>query len=186
MNNENIEFDILSFSKNMLKTTQRRVDEKHLIILGNNGSGKTTLFNNIIGAPSDEIRQTCGVYYNFIRYQGSSRKTILNLYEIGGGINNVQLVKTIINNKNLNNAIFILTMDFSKPETILSSIKDYVRELLQIIKEIAEQENIVDVIESKKNKYRETNSNDFRRLQIFPAEVIVVGTKYDCLETADM
>jgi G3E family GTPase len=185
-NKETIEFDIMSFSKNMVRTLQRRIDEKHIIILGNQGSGKTTLFNNIIGAPSDDIKPTCGIYYNFIRYQTGSKKTLLNLYEIGGGVKNLPLVKTILNNKNLSNTIFILTLDFSKPETILPSLKDYVKELLSIIKDIAEQDTIVDVITVKQGKYRDTNSSDFRRLQIFPAEVIVVGTKYDCLEKMDM
>jgi GTPase SAR1 family protein len=183
--NEIIEFDILSFSKNLVKTTSKRVEEKHIIFLGNQGSGKTTLFNGLLGAPLDDLKPTCGINFNFTRPAGN-KKTILNLYEIGGGVNNVSLVKTIVNNKNLTNCVFVICLDFSKPETILPSLKDYIASLGGIIKDLAEQDTIIDVIEAKKSKYRDINSNDFRRLQIFPAEVIVVGNKYQYLEKADM
>jgi GTPase SAR1 family protein len=192
-NNEKIiiksEFSILELGKNMIKTSFKKTDEKILILIGNRSSGKTTILNTILQSnlQKENYTPTCGINYNFMRYQpNNNKKYILNLYEIGGGLENINLIRTIISDKNIKNTIFVLSLDFSQPNKILKSLKDYLKELATIIKEIIEEETILEMIENKKGKYRDKNSNDFKRINFFPLELIVVGNKYDCLEKIDL
>jgi len=165
---DNIEFNLFKFSKNMIINTNRKVEEKNLIIIGDKGSGKTTVFNNIFTSSSTKeiYSPTCGINYNFIRFQASSRKYLLNIYEIGGGIKNIALLKTILNEKNIFDTFIILTLDFSRIENCLNSLKQYLIGLITIIKEIANMDIINELIENKKMKYKDRNSSDFKKINI--------------------
>ena len=48
-----------------------------------------------------DYKPTSGINYNYIRYQPGSKKLLYNIYEIGGGIVNVNLIKSIINEKSI-------------------------------------------------------------------------------------
>lgn len=182
------QYSFIDLSKNLAKNSFKKIEEKNLIILGDKTSGKSSIFNIFFNVSQKEsYNPTCGVNYSYMRYQPSvNKKFILNLYEIGGGIKNLNLIKTIINEKNVKNNIYIITLDFSKPNLILDSLKQYLKELSQIIKESASQETLLEIIESKRMKYREPCISDLKRINIFPGEVIIVGNKYDFLEKIDM
>lgn len=182
-------FNILHFAKNMVTIAQKKAEEKTLIILGDKAAGKTTIFNNLIGISSqkDNYSPTSGINFNYIRQQLGQRKTILNIYEIGGGPNNLELIKTIVNKNNFRNTFFILVLDFSKPQNILDSLKSFLFDLNNFIKELVANDDIAEAIENKKSKFIDRNTNnDIRRLNFFPAEIIVVGNKYDYLEKREM
>ena len=185
---DNIEFNLFKFGKNMVQNTNRKVEERNLIILGDKGSGKTTIFNNLFTSSStkENYSPTCGINYNYIRYQSGSKKYILNVYEIGGGIKNLGLIKTFLNEKNIFNTFIILSLDFNCIDNCLTSIKQYINDLNNIIKEIANGEIISELIENKKNKYKDRNSADFKRIKLFPLEMILVGCKYDIFEKIEM
>jgi len=52
---------------------------------------------------------------------------------------------------------------------------------------LVSNDGLVEAIESKKNKFSDRNVNsDIKRLNFFPAEIIVVGNKYDYLEKQEM
>jgi GTPase SAR1 family protein len=185
----NSDYNILDLAKNLVKTSLKKTEEKNLIILGEKSSGKTSLFNNILlnFTQKETYTPTCGINYSFIRYQpNSNKKLIMNVYEIGGGNGNIGLVKTILNEKNLKNTIFVLNLDFSRPASILQSLREYLKQLGSILKDLFNSEYLMEVIENKSLKYKDTNSSDFKRINIFPAELIVVGNKYDCLEKIDL
>jgi GTPase SAR1 family protein len=189
----NSDFNILELGKNLVKTSIKKIEEKNLIILGDKSSGKTSLFNNILlnFTQKETYTPTCGINYSFIRYQpNSNKKLIMNVYEIGGGISNVNLVKTILNEKNFNlkNSIFVINLDFSRPSTILLSLREYLKQLLSILKEVYNSENLIEIIENKNIKFRDKkeNNNISNIISIFPAEIIVIGNKYDFLEKIDI
>ena len=79
-------------------------------------------------------------------------------------------------------------MDFSKQARILLSLKTYLASIKKIISEISNDNNdlLADISEAKKTRYNNENQNDLKRINIFQAEIVVVGTKYDILEKADM
>ncbi len=181
-------YSILDLGRNLIRTSYKKVEEKNLIILGDKATGKTTLFNTILQSSShkDSYTPTCGVNYSYMRYQPStSKKFVLNIYEIGGGIKNVSLLKAILSQINIQNTIFLLVVDFSQPENILKSLKFYIKEINSMIRELFDQELISDMIESKRFKYSDRNSNDFKRINFHPAEIILLGNKYDYLEKID-
>jgi GTPase SAR1 family protein len=181
------QFNILDLSKNIMRTNMKKTEEKNLIILGEKGSGKTSIFNCLTNTTNkDTYIPTCGINYSYMRYTPGNKKFILNIYEIGGGIKNLELVKTIINEKNLQSTQFILCLDFANPKSILDSFKEYIRELHNILKSICNQEEILNIIENKRFRYKDINSNDFKRINFFPAEIIVIGCKYDYLEKIDV
>jgi len=186
---ETLRNNLFDLAKNFVNTSQKKIEEKNLIILGDKCSGKSVLFNTITQNSSSKSNYipTCGINYSYMRYQPSTtKKLLLNIYEIGGGINNINLIKTVLNDKNLRNTIFLINLDLSRPREILILLKNYLKELKSIIKEIAEHETILDIVENKKSKYKDPNSNDFKRINIFPAEVIVIGNNYESLEVIDL
>jgi hypothetical protein len=193
MNEENINYELIDSSFNLLEigknlAKNKKHDEKNLIIIGDKSSGKSNLFNNVLMSMSqkDSYTATCGINYGFMRYQPSTnKKFILNIYEIGGGISNLSLIKSILNSKNLNNTSILLNLDLSKGNSILKSFKNYLKELNLILKEL-NQDMLIEVIETKRSKYKDINSNDFKRINIFPIQLIVIGNKYDALEKIDL
>ncbi len=182
-------FNILHLAKNMVNISHKKIEEKNLIIIGDKASGKTTIFNNIIGISSqkENYSTTSGINFNYLRQQSGQKKTILNVYEIGGGSSNLEVIKTIINNNNIRDTFFIICLDFSRPCIVLESLKSFLFDVNNIIKEIISNDNIVEIIENKKNRFIDRNTNnDIKRLNFFPTEVIVVGNKYDFLEKREM
>jgi hypothetical protein len=189
-NNENIsKFNMINFAKSMQIVSQKKQEEKNIIILGDKASGKSTILNNIIGTNNNKenYSPTSGISFNYLRQQIGQRKILLNLYEIGGGIDNIELIKTLINEENFSNTIFILILDFNNPENVLKSLKNYIIELNTIIKNLFSQDILLEIIENKKNKFLNRNTNnDYKRLTFFPAEIYVIGNKYDSLEKREM
>ena len=186
---ETSKFNMLNFAKSMISVSQRKQEEKNLIILGDKASGKSTIMNNIIGTNNNKesYNPSSGISFNYLRQSIGQRKILLNLYEIGGGIDNIELIRTIINEDNYINTIFVLCLDFNKPENVLKSFKNYIIELNRILKELFTQEILLEMIEKKKNNYADRNLNcDYKRLTFFPADIYVVGNKYDCLEIREM
>lgn len=185
----NSKFNMLTFAKGMISISNNKQEEKNLIIIGDKGSGKSTIFNNILNINShkENYNPTSGINFNFLRQQNSQKKFLLNLYEIGGGLDNMDLIRTIINEENFSNTFFIFVLDFKKPENVLKSFKDFVIKLSKILKEIFSQEILLEIIEKKKNMFVDRNVNmDYKRLTFFPAEIFVIGNKYDALEIREM
>lgn len=182
-------FNILNFSKSMVSVSYRKQEEKNFIIIGDKGSGKSTIMNNIIGSNSNKenYSPTSGISFNYLRQQVGQKKILLNLYEIGGGIDNIELIKTIINEDNYFNTYFLISLDFNKPENLLNSFKNYIIELNRILKNSFSQEILLELIEKKKNNFPDRNTNsDYKRLNFFPAEIYIIGNKYDYLEKREM
>lgn len=182
-------FNMLNFAKSMVSVSQRKQEEKNLIIFGDKASGKSTIINNILGTSNikENYNPTSGISFNYIRQSIGQRKILLNIYEIGGGLDNIELIRTIINEDNYSNTTFILCLDFNKPENVLKSFKNYTIELNRILKDLFTQEILLEVIEKKKNNFADRNTNsDYKRLTFFPAEIYVIGNKYDSLEIREM
>ena len=117
-NQKKSKFNILEQGKIMILKDENSLDEnsKNLIIIGPKKSGKTTIFNLLSTGEThiSDYTHTCGINYGFMRLQ-KSKKKLINIYEIGGGIENLSRISTLVNNKNLNSTLILLILDFQTP-----------------------------------------------------------------------
>ena len=187
---EKPKFNLLEQGKKMLISSDPTSIEniKNLIIIGPKSSGKTTIFNFLSTgeANTNEFISTSGINFGFMRYQKSknkSSKKIVNIYEIGNGIENLTLIKTIINNKNIENTIFFLLFDFADPQNIITQIFKFLKELKNILTETIENETLNEIIKSKESQY--TKYQKSKEVNLFPANLYLIGNKYDILEKID-
>jgi hypothetical protein len=187
---EKPKFNLLEQGKKMLISSDPTSIEniKNLIIIGPKSSGKTTIFNFLSTgeANTNEFISTSGINFGFMRYQKSknkSSKKIVNIYEIGNGIENLTLIKTIINNKNIENTIFFLLFDFADPQNIITQIFKFLKELKNILTETIENETLNEIIKSKESQY--TKYQKSKEVNLFPANLYLIANKYDILEKID-
>jgi hypothetical protein len=114
----------------------------------------------------------------------------LNIYEIGrikinigGGISNINLLSTLINDKNIKNTLILLLLDLSNPSKVIETMHSWLNSIKSIIKDKISSELIKDILENKKTKYEKQNIdlNNF-----VPCEMTLLFTKYENFENLDM
>ena len=176
-------FNILDQGKFMLLTGENSSEEnsKNLIIIGPKKSGKTTIFNLLSTGEAhlSDYTHTCGINYGFMRLQ-KSKKKIINIYEIGGGIENLSRISTLINNKNLNSTLIFLILDFQTPENALNTLIIYNEQLRKILSSVIEKEYLDEIINSKNSQYTKIKKDS--SVNLIPINIYVIGNKYDILE----
>ncbi len=183
VNPKKSKFNILEQGKFMLVTGENSSEEnsKNLIIIGPKKSGKTTIFNLLTTGEAhlSDYTHTCGINYGFMRLQ-KSKKKIINIYEIGGGIENLSRISTLVNNKNLNNTLIFLILDFQTPENALNTLIIYNEKLRKILSSVIEKEYLDEVINSKNSQYTKIKKDS--SVNLMPINIYVIGNKYDILE----
>ena len=183
VNPKKSKFNILEQGKFMLVTGENSSEEnsKNLIIIGPKKSGKTTIFNLLTTGEAhlSDYTHTCGINYGFMRLQ-KSKKKIINIYEIGGGIENLSRISTLVNNKNLNNTLIFLILDFQTPENALNTLIIYNERLRKILSSAIEKEYLDEVINSKNSQYTKIKKDS--SVNLIPINIYVIGNKYDILE----
>ena len=183
VNPKKSKFNILDQGKFMLLTGENSSEEnsKNLIIIGPKKSGKTTIFNLLSTGEAhlSDYTHTCGINYGFMRLQ-KSKKKIINIYEIGGGIENLSRITTLINNKNLNNTLIYLILDFQRPENALNTLITYTESLRKILSSTIEKESLEEIIKLKNSQYTKIKKDP--SVNLIPINIYVIGNKYDILE----
>ena len=183
VNPKKSKFNILEQGKFMLLTGENSSEEnsKNLIIIGPKKSGKTTIFNLLSTGEAhlSDYTHTCGINYGFMRLQ-KSKKKIINIYEIGGGIENLSRISTLVNNKNLNNTLIFLILDFQTPENALNTLIIYNEQLRKILSSVIEKEYLDEIINSKNSQYTKIKKDS--SVNLIPINIYVIGNKYDILE----
>ena len=183
VNPKKSKFNILEQGKFMLLTGENSSEEnsKNLIIIGPKKSGKTTIFNLLSTGEAhlSDYTHTCGINYGFMRLQ-KSKKKIINIYEIGGGIENLSRISTLINNKNLNSTLIFLILDFQTPENALNTLIIYNEQLRKILSSVIEKEYLDEIINSKNSQYTKIKKDS--SVNLIPINIYVIGNKYDILE----
>ena len=183
VNPKKSKFNILEQGKFMLLTGENSSEEnsKNLIIIGPKKSGKTTIFNLLSTGEAhlSDYTHTCGINYGFMRLQ-KSKKKIINIYEIGGGIENLSRISTLVNNKNLNSTLIFLILDFQTPENALNTLIIYNEQLRKILSSVIEKEYLDEIINSKNSQYTKIKKDS--SVNLIPINIYVIGNKYDILE----
>ena len=178
-------FNLLEQGRLMLIGNEEELS-KNLIIIGPKGSGKSTIFSLLTtGSPNNySDNGTCGINFGFMRSLNSVKKKTINIYEIGSDIENIILIKTILNNTNLDLTIILIVLDFENPNMQLSYLLKYISALIKIISKIIDGNSIEDNIKNRISFYDSKKKPD--EVNVFPIETYVIGNKYDLLEVIDI
>ena len=180
-------FNILDQAKKVLITSGTQNISKTLILLGSKKSGKTSIFTTLTSnntSSNNDYSPTFGINYGFMRYQHStSKKQIINIYEIGGGIENLSLLKTIINTQSISNTLIFLVLDFEKPESVLETFLSFTKKLKDLLTDIIDKDAIKDILQSKEQMLPKTINKNL--ISLFPCDISVICNKYDIFEKID-
>ena len=166
------------------------IDEvsKNLIIIGPKSSGKSSIFSLLTtGTPNTYYDNgTCGINFGFMRTQNSAQKKVMNIYEIGGecDLENLSLIKNIINNENFESTLLFIILDFENPYKQLTYLLKCITNIKKIISEIIEINIVENNIKNRIALYPSNKRPD--SVNVFPIETYVIGNKYDALETIDL
>ena len=174
-------FNLLDQGRLMIIGTNEEIS-KNLIIIGPKGSGKSSIFSLLTtGSPNNySDNGTCGVNFGFMRSQSSSQKKVMNVFEIGSGIENIVLINTILNNENFEFTTLLIILDFDDPKSQLN----YLIKCLSYLRKIFIKNIEANIIETSiKNRIGQYQSGiKPGEVDVFPLETFVIGNKYDILE----
>ena len=178
-------FNLLEQGRIMLIGNMDEVS-KNLIIVGPKSSGKSSIFSLLTtGTPNLYYDNgTCGINFGFMRTQNSAQKKVMNVYELGSEIENLSLIKNIINNNNFESTILFIVLDFENPQMQLTYLLKYISNIQRIINGMIDVNIIENNIKNRISQYPSNKRPD--GVNIFPIETYVIGNKYDTLETIDI
>ena len=180
-------FDLLDQARKVLVTSGTSNTSKNLILLGSKKSGKTSIFTTLTSnnaSLNNDYTPTFGINYGFMRYQHStSKKQIINIYEIGGGIENLSLLKTIINTQSISNTLIFLVLDFEKPDSVLEHFLSFIKQLKDLLTDIIDKDAIKEIIQVKEQLLPKTINKNL--ISLFPCDISVICNKYDIFEKID-
>lgn len=178
-------FNLLEQGRIMLIGNMDEVS-KNLIIVGPKSSGKSSIFSLLTtGTPNLYYDNgTCGINFGFMRTQNSAQKKVMNVYELGSEIENLSLIKNIINNNNFESTILFIVLDFENPQMQLTYLLKYISNIQRIINGMIDVNIIENNIKNRISQYPSNKRPD--GVNIFPIEAYVIGNKYDTLETIDI
>ena len=180
-------FNLLEQGRKVLITSATSNISKNLILLGSKKSGKTSIFTTLTSnnpSSNSDYTPTFGINYGFMRYQHStSKKQIINIYEIGGGIENLSLLKTIINSQSISNTLIFLVLDFEKPDSLLEHFLSFIKQLKDILTDIIDKDAIKEIIQTKAQLLPKTINKNL--ISLFPCDISVICNKYDIFEKID-
>ena len=178
-------FNLLEQGRLMIIGTNEEIS-KNLIIIGPKGSGKSSIFSLLTTGSVNNYSDsgTCGVNFGFMRSQNSSQKKVMNVFEIGSGIENLVLINTILNNENFEFTTLLIILDFDNPMTQLN----YLIKCLSYLRKIFLKNIDTNIIETNiKNRIGQYPSGiKPGEVDVFPLETFVIGHKYDILEKIDI
>ena len=178
-------FNLLEQGRLMLIGNMEEIS-KNLIIVGPKGSGKSSIFSLLTtGSPNNySDNGTFGINFGFMRSQNSVQKKVMNVFEIGSDIENLLLIKTILNADNFESSILFIVLDFEDPNKQLTALLNYINNLRKIISKLIDANTIENNIKNRIAQYPSNKKPG--EVDVFPIETYVIGNKYDLLETIDI
>ena len=178
-------FNLLEQGRLMIIGTSEEIS-KNLIIIGPKSSGKSSIFSLLTTGSVNNYSDsgTCGVNFGFMRSQSTSQKKVMNVFEIGSGIENIVLINTILNNENFEFTTLLIVLDFDNPISQLN----YLIKCLSYLRKIFIKNIDNNILEANiKNRIRQYPSGiKPGEVDVFPLETFVIGNKYDILEKIDI
>eukprot|EP00761_Pharyngomonas_kirbyi_P009481 gb/GECH01009497.1/.p1 GENE.gb/GECH01009497.1/~~gb/GECH01009497.1/.p1 ORF type:complete len:194 (+),score=35.59 gb/GECH01009497.1/:1-582(+) len=103
--------------------------ETHLLFVGPKNAGKTTLLHKYMKKSSSSIKPTIGMSYTYGRKESGSATKVAHFWDLGGGMDLLNLVDNVIIEPNLPNIVIVIVVDLSKPWKVVEELFDFVREI---------------------------------------------------------
>ena len=178
-------FNLLEQGRLMIIGTSEEIS-KNLIIIGPKGSGKSSIFSLLTTGSVNNYSDsgTCGVNFGFMRSQSTSQKKVMNIFEIGSGIENIVLINTILNNENFEFTTLLIVLDFDNPSSQLNYLIKCLSYLRKIFLKNIDNNILETNIKSRIGQYPSNIKPG--EVDVFPLETYVIGNKYDILEKIDI
>lgn len=164
--------------------------ETFLLFVGSKQSGKTSLIQQFLNRTSTEEKPkpTVALEYTFGRRSNhtSNVKDIAHIWELGGGTHLKELVIVPITPQRLPNAVVVITLDLSKPESVLSNamtwlqlVEARVRECITKIKR-GDASKVEKLYLRAQQRCGMTSEHpDAKRVDPSVVPIVIVGAKYD-------
>lgn len=129
-------------------------------------------------------KSTVALQSTYAKHQ-DNQKEICNIYELGGGRNQVNLIEVAFNEKRFDRTVFVITVDLSKPGSALHNLQywiNIVREASTKLFQKLQTSNpeLASHVEKLVNEKWKAHE-DARRVYALLVPIVIVGTKYDVL-----
>ena len=159
---------------------------KNIIVIGERKSGKTSIFNILRSQATDHgsYSQTVGINYSYEKFAVGSKVKLRNFYEIGGGKDNLTILRSIINSDNLENSLFFVVVDGIQPNNLFGRLTDLLNVLENEIKKATDTVKFASARENIKEAHGA--HKNIGQLVGFPARIAIVLNKYDVFEKYEM
>lgn len=177
--------DIFALASKAMEEKQAvKESEKTCIIVGEKGSGKSTLVSALTNEEvKGERKPTAGIDFKYSAKKVEAKKVVGNFHEIGGGRFLSDLLQTVLNSSKLKDAVVIIAIDMSQPDTALYHLDFWLKKIRNVVdKAIQQLEKDNPEAASKvlsQSGYKWEGHTDGRRVFPIPIQTIIVGTKYD-------
>lgn len=153
------------------------------LIVGDSGCGKTSIINNTFKAASNkQPKTTFALEYTFARKKASgsganAAKSVANIWELGGGINEPRLLHIPLTARNINSAVLVVCVDLSKPQNVALSLRRWIDGLKDLVVRALGDSQCSSLRETARARFSE--GPDQAKVAPFPVPIYIVGTKYD-------
>ncbi|EGD83023.1 hypothetical protein PTSG_03659 [Salpingoeca rosetta] len=112
-------------------TRTRHLPKRHVVVLGDEGSGKSSLIARLQGKPynPEDHPLGTGLEYTYIDVKDEETEDVigrLGVYTLDGNEQHKGLLQFVCNEEQLENTLFLICLDYSKPWNLLSSLERWV------------------------------------------------------------
>lgn len=170
--------------------SKRSSSEKTIIVVGGKSSGKSTFILKFL--QRDEIpKATIALEYLFARKSGNAGKLTSHLWELGGGTNLIKLLDVPITAQTLKSTTLCLTLDLSKPNSLIENVEILLNGVRQRIDSIIRQHSKSnptlqnDLMSAAWNRVGGKEKTDSSAIQPFLLPLVIIGSKYDVYQNME-
>ncbi|KAJ3212698.1 Cytoplasmic dynein 2 light intermediate chain 1 [Clydaea vesicula] len=160
--------------------------ESYVLFVGDKNSGKSELIVRFLDREEKKVDATVALQYTFCRRTRgvNSIKDVAHLWELAGGIFLSELINVPITEFNLQSLTYVIVLDLSEPQDILTNLENYLDKFWNRVNSIfknLEQRGSKRPKNLKNLSWKKFGSEhpDKDYLTPSPLPIIIVGNKFD-------
>ncbi|KAG8199952.1 hypothetical protein JTE90_006198 [Oedothorax gibbosus] len=160
-----------------------------LLLVGSKKAGKSTICYKFLDR-TETPKSTLALEYLFGRRNKAieSGKEICHIWELGGATLFMDLLEIPINLENLRNLSVVLVLDLSKVEELwytMQTLLDEIRRRIDHIVDTSKDPSLKKTLFDNARSRIPTGHEDSDSIEPFPVPLLIIGSKYDLLQTED-